>query len=196
MPSLLILFDKIGGKEQELFIIIVIQYDYHNSNINNCSSQGPHFLFLMFPGLKLHFPSEQLLRCTGMNSYVLENHWSLTSKHLPKSFRNVYAVGPKTADDLMAIGTVKNLDYNSEYLRQLVAATLVCVWGCAHVRECCIPNQILFIWLIPSGRFPSERYWPVGSNCEGTLAATSNWHMMSLIAAWRGSHPSLHQQLS
>ena len=48
----------------------------------------------------------------------------------------------------------------------------------------------------PSGCLPSDLKRPLGSDLEGTFADVNERWMMSLIAAWRGRRPSLHQQLT
>ena len=70
---ILLLFDKIRGKEQELLLYNII------ITIPMSTIVAVKVLTLFSwcsYGLKLHFSSEQLLRCTGINSDVLENgHW-------------------------------------------------------------------------------------------------------------------------
>lgn len=71
----------------------------------------------MFPGLKLYFPYEQLLRYAGANSDVAENPWSLTSNVM-----NVYALGQRTMDDWMVMDAKKNLDSSVECLWHLACS--------------------------------------------------------------------------
>ena len=124
----------------------------------------------MFPGLKWQFPSEQLLKCAVINSDVSKNPWSLTSS-VCQILQEGVCLGTKTPDDLMRMGTKKNLDSSAEYLRHLIS--LFSLFGnlsstsCRNCHACegvyvseHVVSQIRHspfshgTKLIPSGSFP------------------------------------------